>query len=89
MNGLEELYEKTISTYACRTYGSIHVKSYAIYVTRGKLASITPAVDYLFHNAVTARTLADADRSYDRAEPGGNSGESSEPTDTSAELSEP
>ena len=64
-------------------------KSYAIYVTRGKLASITPAVDYLFHNAVTARTLADADRSYDRAEPGGNSGESSEPTDTSAKLSEP
>ncbi len=64
-------------------------KSYAIYVTRGKLASITPAVDYLFHNAVTARTLADADRSYDRPEPGGNSGESSEPTDGSAEPSEP
>ena len=24
VNGLEELYEKTISTYARRTYGSIH-----------------------------------------------------------------
>lgn len=44
-------------------------KSYAIYVTRGKLSSITPAVDYLFHNSATARTLADADRTYDEAEP--------------------
>lgn len=65
-------------------------KSYAIYVSRGKLASITPAVDYLFHNAITARTLADADRTYDRtgtaAEDGG---ETSAPTDESSQPLEP
>ena len=54
-------------------------------MTRGKLASITPAVDYLFHNAVTARTLADADRTYEQS----NAGETSEPTDGSAESTEP
>lgn len=41
-------------------------KSYAIYVTRGKLSSITPAVDCLFHNSAIARTLADADRTYEQ-----------------------
>lgn len=35
-------------------------KSYAVYVTRGMLSSITPGVDYVFHNAATARTLSDA-----------------------------
>lgn len=44
-------------------------KSYAIYVTRGKLSSITPAVDCLFHNSATARTLSDADRTYEQTEP--------------------
>lgn len=39
-------------------------KGYAIYVTRGAISSITPAVDYVFHNAATARTLADADQTY-------------------------
>ncbi|MBE6985349.1 MAG: ABC transporter substrate-binding protein [Ruminococcaceae bacterium] len=40
-------------------------KSYAVYVTRGMISTLTPAVDYLFHNAATARTLADADKTYD------------------------
>lgn len=40
-------------------------KSYAAYVTRGMIGSITPAVDFLFHNAATARTLSDADRTYE------------------------
>lgn len=35
-------------------------KSYAVYVTRGMLSAITPGVDYVFHNAATARTLSDA-----------------------------
>lgn len=39
-------------------------KSNAIYVTRGAISSVTPAVDYVFHNAATARTLADADQTY-------------------------
>ncbi len=39
-------------------------KSYAIFVTRGMLSSVTPAVDYVFHNAATARTLSDADQTY-------------------------
>lgn len=39
-------------------------KSYAVYVTRGMISSITPAVDFLFHNGATARTLADAEESY-------------------------
>ena len=43
-------------------------KSYAIYVTRGKISSITPAVDCVFHHSATARTLADADRTYDRTQ---------------------
>ena len=64
-------------------------KSYAIYVTRGKLASITPAVDYLFHNAVTARTLTDADRTYEQSNAGETGGEPSEPTDGSVESTEP
>lgn len=40
-------------------------KSYAVYVTRGMISTLTPAVDFLFHNAATARTLADADKTYD------------------------
>lgn len=40
-------------------------KSYAIYVTRGKLVNITPAVDNVFHNAASARSLADADKTYE------------------------
>lgn len=43
-------------------------KSYAVYVTRGMISSITPAVDFLFHNAATARTLADADMTYREAQ---------------------
>lgn len=39
-------------------------KGCAIYVTRGAISSVTPAVDYVFHNASTARTLADADQTY-------------------------
>ena len=40
-------------------------KSYAVYATRGMIGSITPAVDHLFHNAATARTLSDADKTYE------------------------
>lgn len=39
-------------------------KGCAIYVTRGAISSVTPAVDYVFHNASTARTLSDADQTY-------------------------
>ncbi len=44
-------------------------KTYAVYVTRGMVGNITPAVDFLFHNATTARTLSDADKTYDNAVP--------------------
>lgn len=40
-------------------------KSHAVYVTRGMISTLTPAVDYLFHNLSTARTLADADMTYE------------------------
>ncbi|MBQ6431359.1 MAG: ABC transporter substrate-binding protein [Oscillospiraceae bacterium] len=40
-------------------------KSYAIYVTRGKLVNITPSVDNAFHDAASARSLADADKTYE------------------------
>ena len=68
---------------------SARSRSKAMQSTRGKLASITPAVDYLFHNAVTARTLADADRTYEQSNAGETGGEPSEPTDGSAESTEP
>ncbi len=44
-------------------------KRYAICVTRGAISSVTPAVDCIFHNAATARSLADADKTYDMADP--------------------
>lgn len=37
-------------------------KSYAVYATRGKLFALTPAVDRIFHNSTTARSLSDADK---------------------------
>lgn len=40
-------------------------KSYAIYVTRGMISTNTPGVDLVFHNAETARTLSDADKTYE------------------------
>lgn len=40
-------------------------KSYAIYVTRGKLTNVTPSADNVFHNAASARSLADADKTYE------------------------
>lgn len=39
-------------------------KSYAVYVTRGKISNLTPAVDWVFHNSLNARSLSDADRSF-------------------------
>lgn len=39
-------------------------KSYAAYVTRGMLTDNDPAMDHVFRNAETARSLADADRTY-------------------------
>ena len=39
-------------------------KSYAVFVTRGKLTSITPALDCVFRDAESARTLSDADKTY-------------------------
>ena len=35
-------------------------KSYAIYVTRGKITNNEPGVDYVFHDGLQARSLADA-----------------------------
>ena len=58
-------------------------KSYEVCVSRGAIASISPGVDCVFHNAATARTLADADHSYDGA------AEPSTPTDVSANPAEP
>lgn len=58
-------------------------KSYEVCVSRGAIASISPGVDCVFHNAATARTLADADHSYDGA------AEPSTPTDVSADPAEP
>lgn len=56
-------------------------KSYALYVSRGALTSITPGVDYVFRNAATARTLADADKTYADAAPVEPSSESPDTTD--------
>ena len=56
-------------------------KSYALYVSRGVLTSITPGVDYVFRNAATARTLADADKTYTDAAPVEPSSESPDITD--------
>ncbi len=39
-------------------------KSYAVYVTRGKITTLTPSVDCIFHNSTTARPLSDADKSH-------------------------
>lgn len=39
-------------------------KSYAVYVTRGKLSNLTPSVDHVFHDSATARLLSDADNTY-------------------------
>lgn len=58
-------------------------KSYEVCVSRGAIASISPGVDCVFHNAATARTLADADHSYDGA------AEPSTPTNVSADPAEP
>lgn len=44
-------------------------KSYAVYATRGMMQNITPAVDYIFRNAAAARTLSDADKTYEEAAP--------------------
>ncbi|MBE6927876.1 MAG: ABC transporter substrate-binding protein [Ruminococcaceae bacterium] len=40
-------------------------KSCAVYVTRGMITTLTPGVDFLFHNSATARTLAEADKTYE------------------------
>lgn len=53
-------------------------KSYAVYVTRGKLTAITPALDCVFRNADTARTLSDADKTYTPDEPSESSDAASE-----------
>jgi peptide/nickel transport system substrate-binding protein len=42
-------------------------KSYSICVARGAVSAIVPGVDFLFRNASTARTLADADKTYENA----------------------
>ncbi len=55
-------------------------KSYAIFVTRGMLGNISPAVDFVFHTEENARTLSDADQTY--AIPGTT--EPDVPTETSA-----
>lgn len=39
-------------------------KSYAVNVTRGLMTDLTPSMDCVFHDASTARTLADADKTY-------------------------
>lgn len=44
-------------------------KSYAVYVTRGKITSLTPTVDNVFHDSASARSLADADKTYENADP--------------------
>lgn len=49
-------------------YGAIcpvSFKTYAAYVMRGKLNSLEPAVDYVFHTENTGRTLSDADKTYE------------------------
>ncbi len=40
-------------------------KSYAVYATRGVISTLTPGVDYLFRNAAAARSLSDADKTYE------------------------
>lgn len=40
-------------------------KSYSVYVTRGIISNMYPALDFVFHNYDFARDLADADKTYD------------------------
>lgn len=40
-------------------------KSYAVYATRGVISTLSPGVDYLFRNAASARSLSDADKTYE------------------------
>ena len=40
-------------------------KSYAANVTRGVITNMVPAVDFVFHETENARTLADADKTYE------------------------
>lgn len=42
----------------------IAFKSYAAYVSRGKLTGLAPSVDWVFHASEGARTLAEADMTY-------------------------
>ena len=49
-------------------YGAIcpiSFKNYAAYVMRGKLTSLEPAVDAVFHLENTGRTLSDVDKTYE------------------------
>lgn len=64
-------------------------KSYAIYVTRGMIATITPAVDYVFHNSATARTLADADKTYEPTDTSDGADTTDEPTEAGETTDEP
>lgn len=43
----------------------ISFKNYAVYVVRGKLAALEPAVDCVFHLENTGRTLSDADKTFE------------------------
>lgn len=66
-------------------------KSYAVNVTRGVISNMYPAVDCVFHNYDNARSLADADKTYEPepTEPMEDSTEeSSEPESSSGETNE-
>lgn len=53
-------------------------KSNAIFVTRGSLSTIAPAVDFIFHDPTVARTLSDADQTYADVAPVEPSGDPTE-----------
>ncbi len=43
----------------------IGFKTYGVYITRGKLTDLEPALDYVFHLPNTGRTLSDVDKTYE------------------------
>lgn len=62
-------------------------KSYVVCVTRGRIATMTPAVDCVLHNSANARSLTDAEHIPEPSED--ESGDATDVTDTTEEPTDP
>lgn len=58
-------YDLCRQVMGCGAICPISFKNYAAYVMRGKLTSLEPAVDAVFHLENTGRTLSDVDKTYE------------------------